>query len=625
MIFALRQTFLWLLTLSLAVLTASIIAQPTVSHTWPPAWPLRFLPAILAVGLALYTFGEIVLSVRLRASLRLLAYAALIAAAWPALDNIATWSQAIYDKQWPYYSASAPVVKAFTFSGRYISVLNNDWQWTISYLVGLLMPLMFAAWHWKAARHELRAIFSIDPRTKHHGPWTGGWLDRSKVAALGRNKSGLPLGIKDRRILRYKPNNRIFAQGHHMVVAGTRSGKGVSAIIPAIIDHDGPIAAVDIKGELFAVTSTYRAQQGRRQIVLNPYKLIRPASNHYNPFSYIRPEQRERDIKVLSDGLIVPESSKEHEWISRNARQLVEAALHILLEVGNNQDQTMKGLANLLLGPGLEDTLQAWIDAPDLAGGAPARAAKNILGMGDKQRGVVLSCLSENLEWLNLSPILNLFSGSDFSLDEILDDSIDLYLVIPQDLAKDHAPCFRLMMNLLLGTALRQDGYRTIAKPILAVFDEFTRLGKMEKVLDIATIAAGAGVEALFVVQDRGSLDEVYSEKGASTLIASCATVRAFGLGRLDNLTADWLAGAMTNKTLTTESTSHKRGSGENPQKSEGEHKERLLTAGQILELGPDQMLCFLKSHAPVQLKRIVSHQHPAYRRKLDRNPTLQS
>jgi type IV secretion system protein VirD4 len=625
MIFKLRQAVLWATALSLAVLAVSIFIQPEVSQAWPPAWSLRFLPGLLACSLALYAIGESTLSTRTRAALRLMAYGCLIASIWPAVDNIIEWSMAITNENWPRYSSASPVAKSLAFANLFITVLNNNWQWSLSYLISFLVPLLAVAGLLSSSYRTLMALLGSDPRAKQHGPWTGGWLDRSKVAALGRNQSGLSLGIKDRRILRYKPDLQIFTQGHHMVVAGTRSGKGVSTIIPAIIDHDGPIAAIDIKGELFAVVSEHRSTLGRRQIILNPYKIIRSVGDRYNPLSYIRAEQRERDIKILSDGLITPEASKEHEWISRAARQLVEATLHVLLEVGDTKDQNLKGLAELLLNPGLEETLQAWTEAPSLAGGAPARAAANFLGMGDRQRGTVLSSLAENLEWLNLSPIRELFSGSDFSLEEILDDQIDIYLIIPQDLAKDHGRFFRLMMNLLLGTVLRQDGYRTINKPILTVFDEFTRLGKMEKVLDIATIAAGAGIEALFVIQDRGSLDEVYSEKGAASLIASCATVRAFGLGRLDNLTADWLVGALTNKTLTTESTSHKSGSSEGPQKGKAEHKEKLLTAGQILELGPDQMICFLKNHAPVQLKRIVSHKHPAYKGKLDKNPTLRA
>lgn len=625
MIFALRQTSLWILTLSLAGLAAAIFTQTEVARAWPPAYSLRYLPALLAASLALYTTGNYVLSLRARATLRLLAWLGLIASTWPAISNIAEWSQEIYHENWPTYSADAPIVKAMSFFFQYISVLQNNWYWTISYVVGLFLPLTLANGNRKAAGRLIKTVFSIDPREKHNGPWTGGWLEGAKVATLGRKKTGLPLGIKDHRLLRYQPDGRIFTQGHHMVVAGTRGGKGVSTIIPAIVDHDGPVAAIDIKGELFAVTSAYRASLGRKQMVLNPYKILRGASNHFNPFSYIRSTHKERDIKVLSDGLITPEATKEYEWISRAARQLVEATLHVLLEVGSKQDQTLKGLADLLLSPGLEGTLKAWADTPSLAGGAPSRAAANFLGMGEKQQGTVFSCLAENLEWLNLSPIQELFEGSDFSIDDILDDKIDLYLVIPQDLAKDHAPFFRLMMNLLLGTILRQDGYRAVKKPILTVFDEFTRLGRMEKVLDVATIAAGAGVEALFVIQDRGSLDEVYTDKGAATLIASCATVRAFGLGRLDTHTADWLASSMTNKTLATESTNFKRGSESGLQTSEGEHKERLLTAGQILELGPDHMLCFLKNHAPVKLKRIISHQHAAYKGKLQKNPTLRT
>src|SRR3954468_9642892 len=119
-------------------------------------------------------------------------------------------------------------------------------------------------------------------------------------------------------------------------------------------------------------------------------------------------------------------------------------------------------------------------------------------------------------------------AASDFSLDDLLDNAIDLFVVVPLDQVGEQAGYLRLITNLVLAAAIRQDGRRVAHERILFVLDELTRLGYMDKIVDVATIAAGAGIEALFVAQDRGSIEKVYGRDITDTLLASCATVRVF-------------------------------------------------------------------------------------------------
>lgn len=75
------------------------------------------------------------------------------------------------------------------------------------------------------------------------GPWTGSFLSEAEIADLIRLEKGLPLGLTAKgRTVRYAKNDeRGWLGGHHAVISGTRGGKGVSAIMPAIFDHDGPV------------------------------------------------------------------------------------------------------------------------------------------------------------------------------------------------------------------------------------------------------------------------------------------------------------------------------------------------------------------------------------------------
>jgi type IV secretion system protein VirD4 len=61
---------------------------------------------------------------------------------------------------------------------------------------------------------------------------------------------------------------------------------------------------------------------------------------------------------------------------------------------------------------------------------------------------------------------------------------------------------------------------------------------------------------------------------------------------------------------------------GESQRISTSEQRQKLMTADQILGMPADEMLCLIGSRPPLQLNALVSYAHPAYRAKLDENPT---
>ncbi|MEL6979873.1 MAG: type IV secretory system conjugative DNA transfer family protein [Pseudomonadota bacterium] len=78
--------------------------------------------------------------------------------------------------------------------------------------------------------------------------------DLKRAGLLGA--SGLILGRHN------KANGgmlRLPTDTHFLTVAPTRSGKGVSAIIPNLLSWQGSVLVIDPKGENAAVTSSYRA------------------------------------------------------------------------------------------------------------------------------------------------------------------------------------------------------------------------------------------------------------------------------------------------------------------------------------------------------------------------------
>ena len=385
------------------------------------------------------------------------------------------------------------------------------------------------------------------------------------------------------------------------------------------------MAALDIKGELFATTRRHRAALGRRVVVLNPFGVVEASKDRFNPLDTIRPGSIDRDAAVIADGLVLCETGDGSHFADM-ARGLIKSAIEVVMTVAEPGERTLHTVAGLLLSPNLADTVQAWADNPALAGCRPAAAAAALLAAGDRERGSIITTVRKSLAWTQGDAMRPFLAASSFTLDDLLDDRLDLFVVVPLDQVGEQSGYLRLMANLILAAVVRQDGRRVAAKRLLLVLDEFTRLGFLQRVLDLATVAAGAGLDALFVAQDRGAIEEVYGERSTDTLLGSCATVRVFGVGRTDRRAAQWASDATGFKTVATRTTTTRKGGGRDrngPSTSLAEHRDPLLTRDQVQELPAGEMLAFIRGRRPLKLTRIISHKHKAYSPKLDPNPTL--
>lgn len=478
----------------------------------------------------------------------------------------------------------------------------------IGFFIWVLWGLFGRDW-----MRDWRRKHPID-RTAEDGPWRGGFLDETDLKHLTGHKDGLPLGIHGGKIVRYvKDDEKGWLGGHHAVIAGTRGGKSVSALVPAILDHVGPVVALDIKGELASITGKRRETNGRKVVVLDPFRTTKTRGFAYNPLSFIRDGHRDRDAAVIADGLVLTETGDGAHFADR-ARDVIQTAIEVAHEVAGTT-ANLHDVRKMVLNANFLDTLAAWSDAPDLAGGRAAELAGSLLQMGDKERGAILSTVARSLKWTSAQHMRAFLAPPEkgLHLDLLLKGNVDLFIVIPLDQIGPQAGFLRLLTNQLLAVMVQQDDRGQAAQPVLFVADEFTRLGFMQRIVDIATVAAGMSLETIFVLQDRGSLEAVYGQYAADTILGSCATTRVFNLGRADLRTAKWLSDASGFKTVLSQGkTFQKTSNGQAT--SQSEVKENLLSISDILELPADQMICLIRGRPPAKLSRIAWYRHPSYR-----------
>lgn len=451
------------------------------------------------------------------------------------------------------------------------------------------------------------------------GPWQAGWMSPQDIDDLADNKTGLPLALHNGKLLRYMKNDaKGWRGGHHLVISGTRGGKGVSAVIPAIIDHQGPVVALDIKGENFAVTRRHRQSLGRKVAVLNPFGIIEDSSDQFNPLDYIRLNELGRDVALVADGLVKPEPG-DGAHFSEMARQLVTAAIEVVVTQEEPDRRNLIAVADLLLSGDLDKTLEAWVENKDLVGHRPAQTAATILRAGDRERGSIQTAVSKAFDWMQSDNMRHFLARSSFHMDDLLDDKVDLFIVVPLDQVDKQAIFMRLFINLVLGTVVRQDGWRKVKAPILLALDEFVRMGRMEQIMNIANVAAGAGIEALFVTQDTGQVEKAYGPNDARSIFGSCITKRAFNLNDIE--TAEWVSRHFGEITVLAQQVKEGKTLSEGNDLSYSEQRQKLMTSEQIMGMKADDLLLLVSNHNPLKAKQNLYFRNQIYLDKFDQNP----
>ena len=605
--------------LSVAVMAAGVLAFEALPMFWPTYFP-NTQSAILVVAAAFalrVLTGD--LQGRFRTASGLAVGAALLGASALALSDpfIAAKSLLGTFQTWRAAGYSTPDSFHAVTSALHSLTSAQTLAYETSLAIGLPIPLLFALW---AAP---KASPNSSKRISTQGPWRARWMNRNELLQLRHNETGLPLGLSNGAMLRYRPNPRTgWRAGHHAAIAGTRAGKGVSVVIPAIIDHDGPVAVLDIKGENFAVTRRYRQSLGRHVAVLNPFSVIEPMKDRFNPLDYVRPDHMVRDIEVIAEGLVRPEGGNGSHF-AEMAKSMIAAVLEIIVQNHSFEQRNLISAMDLIFSSDFEKALGEWASSPEVFGHRPAAAAATYLAAGENERGAIKTTIKKAFDWARSDEMRTFLVASTCDLERMFAGKTDLFIVVPLDQVDAQAVFLRLVTNIILGMAVRLEGAKKPKKNVLLVLDEFVRLGRMEKLINIANVAAGCGIEALFITQDKGQIESVYGKGDTASILGSCVTTRIFGLGRAEFETANWVANALGDQTVLTRTKQSAAKFGENRKTSTAEQRQKLMTADQILEMRTGKMLLLAGSKPPALIDGIVSHRHPAYRGKLDRNPML--
>ena len=343
-----------------------------------------------------------------------------------------------------------------------------------------------------------------------------------------------------------------LADNRHIVtIAGSRGGKSVCSLIPNLMQWGGSALVLDPKGELARETAAIRATMGQKVLVLDPWNVSGVANDYpakFNPLSGLIDADVETlidDSNLIADALIIPNEKEPH--FTDSGRALVQSL--IMMIVLDDGESTLARLP-LMLGEVAESEGAALTgffpdDAPVEAHELIAAQGKIVMGMGDKERGPVISTCRAQLTFLDSPALAKALDSSAFSLRDLKREAATLYLCLPASRMGTHSRWLRLIVNLALA-ALEQEPAKPHL-PVLFVLEEFAALGHMRSLENAVAYMAGFDVKLWAVLQDITQLKRHYP-KSWETFLGNAGVLQAFSVA--DQSTLEYLSKRLGKTTL---------------------------------------------------------------------------
>ena len=162
-----------------------------------------------------------------------------------------------------------------------------------------------------------------------------------------------------------KPSKKIVQSGIYntLLSAPTRSGKGVSNVIPTLLSYPGSMIILDFKGENFNLTSGFRSRFGK----VYRWEPTGEKGHHFNPMEEIRAgEEAFSDANLIADILTTPASGGENstgEHFRTGAKDLLTAVILHCLTCPDWADKSLPGCRAFLnqMPPEAERDNTKWI------------------------------------------------------------------------------------------------------------------------------------------------------------------------------------------------------------------------------------------------------------------------
>ncbi len=479
---------------------------------------------------------------------------------------------------------------------------------------------------------EIRRSGLLPPADHPHaGVYVGGWTD-------GRG----PI-----RYLRHD------GPEHCIVIAPTRSGKGVGNILPTLLSWPAGALIYDEKGELWALTAGWRARHAGNVVIRwEPGAIDGSAGFNFLEEVRLGTPYEVADAQNIAQMICDPNGDgiegKDH-WGKTSFDLLSAVILHVMYKAkAASRTASLADVAYALSDPE-EKSDALWEEMRTnrhLAGGphaVVAAAGRDQLDRPERERGSVLSSAKTYLTLVKDPIIAENTRHSDFRIMDLMNHArpVSLYIVTRGGDKERLRPLVRLLLTMamrqLMGVALSYKDGRPLMPHrhrLLMMLDEFPSLGRLQIIQDALPKCAGYGIKAFLAAQNR---EQMFNAYGAHQSITSNCHVRiVYAPNEWE--TAEWVSRMIGNATIVKEDVTEsgtRFGRLNHVSRTYHEVSRPLLTPDEIMGLkkprknSDDQIVesgetvIFLAGERPIFGTQILYYLDPVFSRRAAIDPPV--
>jgi type IV secretion system protein VirD4 len=441
---------------------------------------------------------------------------------------------------------------------------------------------------------------------------------------------------------------------HVMLLAPTRSGKGVSIIIPTLLTWTGSLVANDPKGELYEICARARMAMGQYTLKHDPV-CTDGSGARFNPIDEIRKGTvyDTKDAMQLALFLVDPlgqgleTGGNDDHWRYVAWDFLTGAILHIVYSP-NIRDRTLHGL-DAFISSGVstreeifEEMLTCehdpayrygWVNERNqLSKTHPivAAAARAMINRPPTEQGSAMSSAMRYTKLYKDDILAENTSCSDFSIDDIMQNpkGVSLFLInTPEDMIRVRGH-MRMVVNMINSrftgkvtfdweNGARGRQKKSYAQPLLFAQDEFTSThGKLDSFANALAFHAGYGIRVLIVAQDYAQLEGTYGEAGAQAIISNMHSNVYYAT--TNEKTAQKIEAKLGTMTYYDEEISRGKGG---RTVSEKYKKRPLIYANEFTEMNSEEGIAVIAGSPPIYLTKVRHYNEPAFTHSIARPP----
>jgi len=416
---------------------------------------------------------------------------------------------------------------------------------------------------------------------------------------------------------------------HVLVAAPTRSFKGVSVVIPNLLNWPGSVVVKDIKQENWEITAGFRAKHGQQCFLFNPAaKDLR--SHRWNPLAYVPRDEHFRVDGIQKIGsMLWPETTgAEGHWDSLANQLFLGIALYIMdtpelpFTIGECLRQSMK--------PDLQKRFLKLIkdrqDARNPLAPQCVFALNSYAGCPDRTAGSILSTFQSKLTiWLN--PVVDAAtSGNDFDLRDLRRKKMSIYLgITPNNLSRLSTVVnlfFAQVVDLQMDARPEQD--RSLKHEVLLIMDEFIAAGKIPTIANGVAFIAGYGLRLMPIIQSPSQLVEVYGQHQAENFIENHAVRLIFTPATVK--IAKEISESLGYSTVKGVNVSKEKGLSAKVGKrneSESDQRRALELPQELMRMSQKKEIIFHRDVSPIRANKIMYFKQKIFKERLLKAPVI--